>query len=206
MISTILNGKRIFSFTGIKRLTRSTRAVIIPVEAKNDIIKTICDLSGSKKYAHGRLKQPANKVALTPMEPYSSKEANDISAPKIASTLQGIRAAMIPNTERIIWRMNFSPIIWLLDTGIVITFLLHFEFASLVILIKTAVVAHGGAKTKSALASSKTERPNPKTIKLTIVTRILLLAIYASHIKEQSLIQKQPSKSEGCFCIYARKA
>lgn len=26
------------------------------------------------------------------------------------------------------------------------------------------------------------------------------------HIKEQSLIQKQPSKSEGCFCIYARKA
>ena len=68
MISTILNGKRIFSFTGIKRLTRSTRAVIIPVEAKNDIIKTICDLSGSKKYAHGRLKQPANKVALTPME------------------------------------------------------------------------------------------------------------------------------------------
>ena len=131
MISTILNGKRIFSFTGIKRLTRSTRAVIIPVEAQNDIIKTICDLSGSKKYAHGRLKQPANKVALTPMEPYSSKEANDISAPKIASTLQGIRAAMIPNTERIIWRMNFSPIIWFLDTGIVITFLLHFEFASL---------------------------------------------------------------------------
>ena len=76
--------------------------------------------------------------------------------------------------------MNFSPIIWLLDTGIVITFLFHFEFASLVILIKTAVVAHGGAKTKSALASSKTERPNPKTIKLTIVTRILLLAIYRS--------------------------
>lgn len=27
-----------------------------------------------------------------------------------------------------------------------------------------------------------------------------------NHIKEQSLIQKQPSKSEGCFCIYARKA
>lgn len=26
------------------------------------------------------------------------------------------------------------------------------------------------------------------------------------HIKEQSLIQKQPSKLEGCFCIYARKA
>ena len=26
------------------------------------------------------------------------------------------------------------------------------------------------------------------------------------HIKEQPLIQKQPSKSEGCFCIYARKA
>lgn len=29
---------------------------------------------------------------------------------------------------------------------------------------------------------------------------------YPHHIKEQSLIQKQPSKSEGCFCIYARKA
>ena len=26
------------------------------------------------------------------------------------------------------------------------------------------------------------------------------------HIKEQSFIQKQPSKLEGCFCIYARKA
>ena len=70
--------------------------------SQNDIKKTICDLSGSKKYAHGRLKQPANKAALTPMEPYSNKEANDISAPKIASTPQGIRAAMIPNTERII--------------------------------------------------------------------------------------------------------
>lgn len=35
------------------------------------------------------------------------------------------------------------------------------------------------------------------------------VAVYAKHpehIKEQSLIQKQPSKSEGCFCIYARKA
>ena len=30
--------------------------------------------------------------------------------------------------------------------------------------------------------------------------------INGKHIKEQSLIQKQPSKSEGCFCIYARKA
>ena len=102
MISTMLNGRRIFPFTGINRLTRSTNATIMPVEAKNDIIKTICDLSGSKKYAHGRLKQPANKVALTPMEPYSNKEANDISAPKIASTPQGIRAAIIPNTERMI--------------------------------------------------------------------------------------------------------
>ena len=26
------------------------------------------------------------------------------------------------------------------------------------------------------------------------------------HIKEQTLIQKQPSFLEGCFCIYARKA
>lgn len=31
-------------------------------------------------------------------------------------------------------------------------------------------------------------------------------SLLAYHIKEQSLIQKQPSKSEGCFCIYARKA
>ena len=26
------------------------------------------------------------------------------------------------------------------------------------------------------------------------------------NIKEQSLIQKQPSDLEGCFCMYARKA
>lgn len=32
------------------------------------------------------------------------------------------------------------------------------------------------------------------------------MATILEHIKEQSLIQKQPSKSEGCFCIYARKA
>ena len=31
-------------------------------------------------------------------------------------------------------------------------------------------------------------------------------SLYFDHIKEQSLIQKQPSKSEGCFSIYARKA
>ena len=102
IMSTILNGKKIFSFTGINRLIRSTNATIMPVDAKNDIIKTICDLSGSKKYAHGRLKQPANKVALTPMEPYSNTEVNETSAPKIASTPQGIRAAIVPNTERII--------------------------------------------------------------------------------------------------------
>ena len=65
----MLNGKRILSFIGTIRLTKSTSAVIIPVEAKNDIIKTICDLSGSKKYAHGRLMLPASKVALIPMEP-----------------------------------------------------------------------------------------------------------------------------------------
>lgn len=34
----------------------------------------------------------------------------------------------------------------------------------------------------------------------------MTLSIPSSHIKEQPLIQKQPSKSEGCFCIYARKA
>ena len=32
------------------------------------------------------------------------------------------------------------------------------------------------------------------------------LETFPKHIKEQSLIQKQPSKSEGCFCIYVRKA
>ena len=32
------------------------------------------------------------------------------------------------------------------------------------------------------------------------------VATFWEHIKEQPLIQKQPSKSEGCFCIYARKA
>ncbi len=31
-------------------------------------------------------------------------------------------------------------------------------------------------------------------------------SLHTYHIKEQPLIQKQPSKSEGCFCIYARKA
>lgn len=32
------------------------------------------------------------------------------------------------------------------------------------------------------------------------------ITMFYKHIKEQSLIQKQPSESEGCFCIYARKA
>lgn len=32
------------------------------------------------------------------------------------------------------------------------------------------------------------------------------IATQLNHIKEQSLIQKQPSNLEGCFCIYARKA
>ena len=67
--STILNDIRILSFTGIIKLTSNTSAVIIPVAARNDIIKTICDLSGSKKYAHGRLILPASKEALIPMEP-----------------------------------------------------------------------------------------------------------------------------------------
>ena len=59
----------------------------------------------------------------------------------------------------------------------VITFLFHFEPASLVILIKTAVVEATGAKIRSALVSSKKDNPKPKTIKLTIVTKILLFAI-----------------------------
>lgn len=36
--------------------------------------------------------------------------------------------------------------------------------------------------------------------------RICIFFGNKTHIKEQPLIQKQPSKSEGCFCIYARKA
>ena len=44
-------------------------------------------------------------------------------------------------------------------------------------LIKTAVVEATGAKIKIALVSSRNDRPNPKTIKLINVTRILLFAI-----------------------------
>lgn len=43
---------------------------MIPVDAMKDIIKTICDFSGSNTYAHGRLMPPASSVALMPMEPY----------------------------------------------------------------------------------------------------------------------------------------
>ena len=67
--------------------------------------------------------------------------------------------------------------IWLLDTGMVMTFLFHLEAASLVILIKAAVVAATGAKTRSALVYSKKDKPKTKTTRLTMVTRILLLAI-----------------------------
>ena len=55
-------------------MIRRTSPVIIPVDAINDIIKTICDFSGSNKYAHGRLMPPANRVALIPIEPYSNSE------------------------------------------------------------------------------------------------------------------------------------
>ena len=74
------------------------RQVIIPVDAINDIIKTICDFSGSNKYAHGRLIPPANRVQLIPIEPYSNSEYSVISIPKPASTAQGTSAASIPNT------------------------------------------------------------------------------------------------------------
>ena len=36
--------------------------------------------------------------------------------------------------------------------------------------------------------------------------KLQVISTFLQHIKEQSLIQKQPSKSEGCFCIYVRKA
>ena len=72
--STILKARRIFSFTGKTKFVRSTRPVMIPVDAMKDIIKTICDFSGSNRYAHGRLIPPANKVALIPIEPYRHRE------------------------------------------------------------------------------------------------------------------------------------
>jgi hypothetical protein len=78
--------------------------------------------------------------------------------------------------------------IWLLDTGIVITFLFHLEPASLVILIKTDVVAATGARTRSALVSSRNERPKPRTTRLTTVTRILLFAIYKSFNKTPFIV------------------
>lgn len=37
-------------------------------------------------------------------------------------------------------------------------------------------------------------------------TGITEYTTFLNHIKEQTLIQKQPSNLEGCFCIYARKA
>jgi len=122
------------------------------------------------------------------MDPYRHKDPASISKPRIASAPQGMRAATVPNRESTIYKMNFSPIIWSLDTGMVIMFLLHFELASLVMLTKTAVVAHGGATIKSMLGSSKNERPNPSAIRLTIVTRILLLAMYRSLIRSPLIV------------------
>ena len=74
MISTIWKARRIFSFTGKSKLIRRTSPVIIPVDAINDIIKTICDFSGSNRYAHGRLMPPASRHALIPIDPYSNSE------------------------------------------------------------------------------------------------------------------------------------
>lgn len=67
MISTILKARRIFSFTGKTKLIRNTRPVIIPVDAINDIIKTIRDFPGSNRYAHGRMIPPETRVALIPI-------------------------------------------------------------------------------------------------------------------------------------------
>ena len=47
--STMQNARRIWSFTGINRFVKSTSSVMIPVEARKDIIKTICDFSGSNR-------------------------------------------------------------------------------------------------------------------------------------------------------------
>ena len=97
MISTMPNARRIFSFTGKIKLIRNTSPVIIPVDAINDIIKTICDFSGSNRYAHGRLIPPASRVALIPIEPYRHKECSVISIPKHARTTQGISEVSNPS-------------------------------------------------------------------------------------------------------------
>lgn len=47
--STMQKARSMWSFTGINRLVRSTSATMIPVDAMKDIMKTICDFSGSKR-------------------------------------------------------------------------------------------------------------------------------------------------------------
>ena len=72
--NTIWKVKRILFFTDINKFVIKTSPTIIPVDAIKDIIKTICDFSGSNKYAHGKLIPPASKVALIPIEPYKHRE------------------------------------------------------------------------------------------------------------------------------------
>lgn len=98
MARTIPKAKRALSFTGINTFVSRTIPAIIPVDAMNDIIKTICDFSGSNRYAHGRLMPPDSRVALIPIEPYRHKECSVISIPKHARTAQGISAVSNPNT------------------------------------------------------------------------------------------------------------
>ena len=85
----------------MNRFVRRTRAVIIPVEAMKDIIKTICYFSASNWYAQCKLILPANRVVLSPIEPYRHREPIVISKLNNASIPQGIRAAAIPSTARI---------------------------------------------------------------------------------------------------------
>lgn len=47
---------------------------MIPEDAMKDIMKTICDFSGSNKYAHGRLMPPVSRHTLIPIEPYRHRE------------------------------------------------------------------------------------------------------------------------------------
>ena len=75
--------------------------MIMPVDAINDIIKAIWALSASKKYAQGRLKPPARKVALIPIAPYKQSVPNNTFSPNIARTIQITIYRNKPNIARI---------------------------------------------------------------------------------------------------------
>ena len=75
--------------------------MIMPVDAINDIIKAIWALSASKKYAQGRLKPPARKVALIPITPYKQSVSNDTFSPNNPRIIQITIDRSKPNTASI---------------------------------------------------------------------------------------------------------